>query len=289
MPVSPPIPKHPPLRALRAFESAGRLGSFAAAASELGVTAGAVTALIKGLETDLGAPLFERQAKGVRLTPLGADALSAFTAAFDAMGTAARALWASAAPRDVHIATLPAIAQLWLSPRLPGLRSANPEIAVSITAMEAPPNLKRAPYDLCLFFTDGPGQIIAEDVIFPVCAPSLAARLTALSDLTRVPCLSDSAWLSDWRQWLDQAAPGHRLNPSGPVFSLYALAVEEAVNGAGVLIGHGALVENHMARGDLVAPSPQSVTVRPPLRLWSARPLERQSAAARVADWLSSA
>ena len=284
MPVAPPRPKAPPLTALRAFEAAARLGSFAAAADELGVTPGAVTAHVKALEADIGALLFDRHPRGVRLTALGAAALPKFTSAFDALGQAVQSLWASAAPRVVHMATLPALAQLWLSPRLPALRAAAPEIAISITAMEAPPNLKRAPYDLSLFYSDGPGTVLEPDVIFPVCAPSLAARLTSPADLANLPCLSDAVWAQDWDHWL--ASVGATIVPRGPVFSLYALAVEEAVNGAGVLIGHSTLVASHLARGTLVAPFAQQVTLPRPLRLWSARPLAQASAAARVARWL---
>ena len=40
----------PPLNALRAFEAAARLGSFKAAADELGVTHGAVSQQVRGLE-----------------------------------------------------------------------------------------------------------------------------------------------------------------------------------------------------------------------------------------------
>jgi LysR family glycine cleavage system transcriptional activator len=43
MPVKPPRPRLPSLKALRAFEAAARCGSFAKAADELGVTSGAVT------------------------------------------------------------------------------------------------------------------------------------------------------------------------------------------------------------------------------------------------------
>ena len=76
------------MTALRAFEAAARLGGFAAAATELGVTPGAVTAHVKALEDRLGAALFARDAKGVQLTPLGARVLPEFTAAFDALGLA---------------------------------------------------------------------------------------------------------------------------------------------------------------------------------------------------------
>ena len=143
MAVSPPRPKDLPLTALRAFEAAARLGGFSAAAPQLGVTPGAITAHVKTLETALGAALFDRTTRGVRLTALGRRVLPEFVAAFDALGAAVQTLRREAAPRTVHIATLPSIAQLWLSPRLPALRAAAPEIAISITAMETPPNLKR--------------------------------------------------------------------------------------------------------------------------------------------------
>lgn len=284
MPVTPPRPKDLPLTALRAFEAAARLGSFALAAVELGVTAGAITAHVKTLEAALGATLFQRTPRGVRLTALGQTALPVFTEAFDALGQAVQSLRSAAAPRTVHIATLPAIAQLWLSPRLPALRAAAPDIEISITALEHPPNLKRTPYDLSLFYGTDPQGALAPDVIFPVCAPALAPRLKHPADLATVPCLSDAVWSDDWAHWL--GAAGETFVPRGPVFSLYALAVEETVNGAGVLVGHADLVAGHLKRGTLVAPFALGVTLPRHLRLWSERPLPAGSAARRTADWL---
>lgn len=285
MPVAPPPLTRLPLNALRAFEAAARTGAFTLAAAELGVTPGAVTAHVKALEDRLGAALFERQARGVRLTALGLAAVEELTGAFDALAGAEARLRALALPREVHIATLPAIAQLWLSPRLPALRAAAPEISVSITALEAPPNLKRSLHDLSLFPAESGGRLAAADELFPVCSPALAARLGRVEDLAHVPCLSDTAWDRDWEVWLQ--AVGVRVAVRGPVFSLYALAVEEAVNGAGVLMGHGPLVAGHLARGVLVAPFPQRVLLAGGLRLWAARPLVKGSAGARVADFLA--
>ncbi|WP_374370623.1 LysR family transcriptional regulator [Tabrizicola sp.] len=285
MPVAPPPLTRLPLNALRAFEAAARTGAFTLAAAELGVTPGAVTAHVKALEERLGAPLFERQARGVRLTALGLAAVEELTGAFDALAGAEAWLRALALPQEVHIATLPAIAQLWLSPRLPALRAAAPEISVSITALEAPPNLKRSLHDLSLFPAEAGGRLVAEDSLFPVCSPALAARLGRVEDLGAVPCLSDTAWDRDWEIWLQ--AVGVEVAVRGPAFSLYALAVEEAVNGAGVLIGHGPLVAGHLERGTLVAPFSQRVSLAAGLRLWSARPLAKGSAVARVADFLA--
>jgi DNA-binding transcriptional LysR family regulator len=285
MAVSPPPPQRLPLNALRAFEAAARLGGFTAAAAELGVSPGAVTAHVKALEASLGASLFLRQSKGVRLTALGAEAARRFTEAFDMMTNAESVLRGKAAPQVVHIATLPAIAQLWLSPRLPVLRAAAPEILVSITAMEHPPNLKRSPHDLSLFPAESGGRLVAADEIFPVCSPLFAGRIGDVQDLRSVPCLMDSTWADDWKLWLD--ANGMQMAVQGPMFSLYALAVEEAVNGAGVLIGHGPLVAGLLAKGALIAPFSQRVSLQRGFRLWSARPMPKGSAVARVAAFLA--
>jgi LysR family glycine cleavage system transcriptional activator len=244
-----------------------------------------VTAHVKALEDRLGADLFERAPKGVRLTALGLEAVGMFTEAFDLLTKAEAVLRERAAPQVVHVATLPAIAQLWLSPRLPALRAAAPEISVSITALEAPPNLKRSLHDLSLFPAESGGVLVARDELFPVCSPTLAARLRRVEDLGLVPCLSDSAWDGDWDDWL--RAVGAKVAVRGPVFSLYALAVEEAVNGAGVLMGHGPLVAGHLERGTLIAPFPQRVSLPAGLRLWSARPMAKGSAVARVAAFLA--
>jgi LysR family glycine cleavage system transcriptional activator len=286
MAVQPPRPRDIKLTALRAFEAAGRLGGFSAAASELGVTPGAITAHIKSLEDQIGARLFERTHASVELSALGERVLVSFTEAFDGLGAAVHNLRSETAPHAVHIATLPAIAQLWLSPRLPALRVVEPDISISITAMEAPPNLKRSPHDLCLFYSDEAEGQLAGDSIFPVCSPSVAAGLKSPEDLRHVTCLTDTAWADDWDKWSAIAMPGVAFKPRGPVFSLYTLAVEETVNGAGVLIGHLSLVTALLERGDLVEPFSTRIELARKLRLWSARKIRPNSPVWRVSRWL---
>lgn len=285
MAVSPPRPKDLPLTALRAFEAAARLGGFSAAAQELGVTPGAVTAQIKALEAKIGIPLFERTARGVRLTAAGQRSCLALTAAFDRL-QAAMADLRSTGPSVVHVAALPSLAQFWLSPRLPELRADLPGLSVSVTALERPPDAKRHPYDLYLFYGKEPTEVLAPDVIFPVCSPKLRSRLKEPADLINVPVVSDSTWTGDWSAWAEIAMPGVSFVPRGTVYSLYALAVDEAVQGAGVLMGHSALVDRHLARGDLVEPFALRVALPQALRLWPARRGRRSDPARRVARWL---
>ncbi|MGA4992987.1 LysR family transcriptional regulator [Nonomuraea bangladeshensis] len=57
---------------LRLFDEVARSGSFTAAAELLGYTQSAVSRRVAALERAAGGPLFERLARGVRLTPAGA-------------------------------------------------------------------------------------------------------------------------------------------------------------------------------------------------------------------------
>ena len=287
MSVAPPRPKDMSLVALRALEASVRLGGFVTAGLELGITAGAVSAHIKTLEAQLGAELFTRTARGVAPTPLALAQLASLSAAFDSLGMAAAQLRQAAAPEVVHIATLPALAQLWLSPLLPELRRAEPMIRLSITALEQPVNLKRTPFDLNLFYSDRDGQAVSHDEIFPVCAPQLAAQIQRVEDLADLPCLSDTTWGDDWATWLSAVAPEAAITPRGPTYSLYALGVEEAINGGGMLMGHRALVARPMAEGRLVEPFARRVALRKGLHLWSSGALAPKSAAAKTARWLA--
>ena len=274
MSVAPPRPKGPPLNALRAFEAAARLSSFSQAANELCVTPGAIAQQVKSLEDWAGAPLFDRHAQGVRLTPLGRAVAPGLGDTFDKLAETAHLLRRIAAPYEIRIATLPSIAQLWLSPRLPAIRRASPGLSISVTAMERPPNLMREPFDLAIFFETGPvarqseateTQILAPDSLFPVCAPEIAARLVTPRNLNRETLLHDVTWRDDWAIWLAAERLSGIAATSGPAYSLYSLALEEAIHGAGVLIGHAPLVAPALASGALVAPFARRVTTPAPL------------------------
>ena len=279
--LTPPRPSAPPLNALRAFESAARLGGFKAAAAELSVTPGAVAQHIKALEHWVGAPLFERMSHGVRLTDLGADVIGDFSYAFDRLGQAVIKLREGAGPRAIRVAVLPSIAQLWLSSRLPDIRAIDPDTTISITALDHPPNLAREPYDLSIFFRE-PGEFehgveVCRDAIFPVCAPSMAASLGEPGDLAGLLFLHDVSMTDDWRQWLDYAVPEQHVNTSGPTFSLYSLALQEVENGAGIIIGHEPLVRASLRKGSLVAPFPERLVISRRLVIETPAPVRETS------------
>lgn len=264
MAVKPPRPRGPHLNAMRCFETAARLGGFAAAAEELSVTSGAVSQQVKSLEDWIGAALFERRSQGVALTALGDQVAGEFSLAFDALGGALHNLRVNVPDAPINVAALPAIAQLWLSPRLQEVRARFPELSLSITALEQSPNLAREVFDVSLFFgvpTGATNQIVlAEDEIFPVCTPDMAKSIHSVETLLRYPLILDSTWGHDWSDWLAHVKHPNSNVSTSANFSLYSLALEATRSGAGVMMGHACLVEKDLEQGTLVAPLKMSVT-----------------------------
>lgn len=82
----------PALNTLRAFEAAARHLSFKVAASEIGVTAGAVSQQVKKLESSLGVALFRRLPHGLLLTEEGETYLPRITRVFEDLTEATEAI-----------------------------------------------------------------------------------------------------------------------------------------------------------------------------------------------------
>jgi LysR family transcriptional regulator, glycine cleavage system transcriptional activator len=102
-----------PLSALRAFEAAARTGSFRTAGEDLSLTPSAVSHAIRGLEQTLGAALFLREGRSVRLTGDGRTLMRHVERGFgelqlgigSVLAQAPRLLRVHSAPRAVCVLT----------------------------------------------------------------------------------------------------------------------------------------------------------------------------------------
>lgn len=263
MHLSPPRATTAPLNALRAFEAAGRHGSFQRAAEELCVTPGAVAQQIKKLESWAGVLLFERHPQGVTLTPLARRLMPELRAGLEALCTVSQALRLGGARAEIRIAALPAIAQLWLSQRLSDLQRNVPEADIAIHALDVPPLLNRGDFDLAIYpenmltESHGPGEVLAGNRLVPVAAPGVADRVRRPEDLKSATLIHDLAWRGDWTAWLKAQGIDHPAPERGPTHSLYSMAVERCIAGDGILIGHTALIGHHLESGALKAVFPE--------------------------------
>jgi LysR family glycine cleavage system transcriptional activator len=145
----------PPLNAVRAFEAAGRHGSFLLAAHELRVTAGAISHQVKTLEHFLGVRLFHRLHRGIVLTDAGANYLAGSRDGLDRLATATEQLAVGSRTRTLRITALPAFAEIWLVPRLQRFQDQHQDIDVRLAADAEIVDFVTRDYDIGLRYTDG--------------------------------------------------------------------------------------------------------------------------------------
>jgi len=120
------------LRALEYFVAAAQEQSFSAAARRLEVSIPAVAKLIAALERDLGARLFTRSSRGLRLTADGESYLEHCEPLLGQLALADAAV-ASSRPRGTLVVGAPAmVAQHCLLPALPSFHARYPEVQIDI-------------------------------------------------------------------------------------------------------------------------------------------------------------
>ncbi len=250
------------LNGIKAFEAAARSGSFAAAGSELNVSAAAISRMVNLLEQRLGIALFERKANRLVLTAAGRAYQNGLTPIFDALESLTAQVTTPASVRVLTIGVGLTFAMRWLIPRLTDFRSEEPEIDVRFTTGGA-----AVPFgddwNCGIKLGDGewPG-LVAEPLfaadLLPVCAPRLASALKRPSDLKGPSLLRVAHSPDDWPLWL-KAAGAARTTARGTDFGYYGLALQAAADGLGVAMGIRPYIDDDLAAGRLVAPYTLSV------------------------------
>jgi LysR family glycine cleavage system transcriptional activator len=122
----------PPLNWLRAFEASARHMSFAKAAADLNLTSTAVSHQVRSLERQLGHALFERLARGLRLTEMGAAYLPDVRRSFENLSASTTKLFGQSGMSSITLRAPVSFVSLWLAPRLPGFQAQYPGIEILI-------------------------------------------------------------------------------------------------------------------------------------------------------------
>jgi len=252
----------PPLKPLRAFEAAARHLSFTQAAAELNVTQAAISHQIKQLEEALGAPLFRRMNRALKLTEEGEAFLPAVAQALETVASAAERIRTPQKAGPLTVSVLPSFASTWLVPRLSRFRQREPEIDIRLSADYELADFDRDDIDVAIRWGKGdyPGlsaERFMTEELFPVCSPRLAVEgphpLKTPADLKHHTLLHDDV-LTDWRVWL-LAAGVEDVDPDkGPSFNYSDLVLQAAIDGQGVALGRSSLAHDALGRGQLVRP-----------------------------------
>ena len=254
-----PATKLPPLNAVRVFEAAGRLGAFAAAADELGVTPSAVSHQVAALERHLGVKLFTRNGRRVALSSAGEAYLRQVGDCFDRLGEATARLQSGGAPSGLTVLCAPSFASKWLLPRIGDFTSRHPEWQVRIVATTQRSLAGEADAGIFYGRPDDPGLVavpIVRERLMPLCSPVLMERGPSLArpaDITG-HVLIEANNRRVWRNWLDMHGVGE-----GDVRTMLSVerslfAIDAAVRGLGVILESDFLAAEELADGRLVAP-----------------------------------
>lgn len=247
----------PPLSTVRPFEAAARHLSVTRAAAELHVTPGAVSQQLRNLEAFLGCALFERQPRGLALTPAGASYREACQSALATLGRATDRLLASEST-VVVISCTSTFAMQWLLPRLPSWQAGQPGFELRISTSNRLVDLHRESVHFAVRhgLGDYPGlqaDRLLDDELVPVCAPRLLApRKTAGARDLRGPLLLHDEHREDWRMWLAAAQREDVDWREGPVFTDSNGAVEAALSAKGFALVRRSLVAAELADGRLL-------------------------------------
>ncbi|MFG6666106.1 LysR substrate-binding domain-containing protein [Halomonas sp. HNIBRBA4712] len=257
-----------PLNALRAFAEAAEQQSFKRAAQTLGVSPGAVSRQVKLLEARLNTPLFERHARGVVVNEAGKLLATEVQAGLSRMVQGVEKITRRESNHfELVISAPPSFLQLWLLPRLPQFEASERSIHISLDADARltppmwPPN--RARLSLRYGQPPWPGvesHALFEDRLFPVCAPALLERqhLESPEDLLTQTLLAvdweTTSRVPDWADWFEQALGASQRLPRQRRYSLYSMALDQAIAGQGVVLASYPLIADRLASGVLVRP-----------------------------------
>ncbi len=274
----------PPLTAIRVFEAAARHGSFTHAASELGLTQAAVSYQIKLLEDRVGQPLFQRRARGVSLTPVGAALAERAGVALEIL----RAAFAEArdeVEETLEISTLATFATHVLAPRLDTFQRAHPAFSTRISIDHRLVDLQAGEATLAVRAGKGKWPGIRADYLMPsnyspMISPAFIdrhGRPERPADLLGLPLIDPDD--PGWAGWF--ALAGLKAPDPGRGFSLLGtqLLTEQATRaGQGVGLLTPIYYREALRRGDLIQPFDLIWT--DDIAIWLAYPERRRNAPA---------
>jgi len=256
--------KIPPLQALVCFDAAARHESYTRAAQELSLTQSAVSRQIGALESFLGVALFRRTRHGVALTPSGTRYARQTALRLESMERdTLDAMADQGSGGSLALAAVPTFATRWLLPRLPGFAQLQPDAVVHIETRTRPFLFADGEFDAALY-AGTPAQVanwagtralllMPEDVV-PVCSPRLLPRGKPVTPaaIAQMPLLQQSTRPDGWRQWFDAQQVDAPRARTGPRYELFSMLATAAAHGLGVALIPTMLVDDEIARGELV-------------------------------------
>lgn len=287
----------PYLKAIQVFDVVARAGNLTQAAASLAITQSAISYHLQILEAKIGAKLFERTSRGVRLTESGEKLVPFVREGLRAIETGLALVTPAPTRPVVRVAVLPMFASRWLAPRLVDFWNKHPKIELSFShendAYAAATDRSEVADIAVQWGTGGWPRVdslrLLEAPLVAACSPELLKKspLRAAGDLKRHTLLHVDDH-NMWRQWLvaidfpDAETIGRR----GLMMSDRHFQLSATLNAVGVSLFIRSFIQEELRQGTLVSPLPMEV--RTDYAYYLVRPKGRKlsAAAAQFHDWI---
>lgn len=288
----------PRLDYLLTFEVAAELESFAAAAKELNVSESAISRKIRLLELHFNCALFVRGHRSVQLTDHGRKLLNGVAPALRTLERASEEMLTERQRSTVRMSATNSVSSLWLMPRLRKFQQSNRNITISLFSSDRDNECLAEHFDLTILRGEGrwPGYTAEKlfgETVFPVCAPGYQEGQPPLNAVADLPAQSlievsnnHTEWLN-WKTWLAEKGIDQARVRLSTFVNTYPLAIQAAVDGLGIALGWGHLVDRHIQAGTLVRPlGPEHVRTQSGYYLLRRKGEASHAEADVVAQWL---
>lgn len=254
----------PPLATLVAFEAAFRHRNFTRAADELFQSQTTVSRRVRELEADLGVTLFERHRYDVTPTRHAEELASSVRLALSELAaTADRLRREATGDQALTILSSLALTTAMVVPAVSEFQFAHPDVDVRVVSACEPIETTREQFDLAVQYGPSDSErfdvhFIADEAVFPVCAPSYAAGLTdqlSLDALARLPLVDviydDPTWVT-WAGFFAAFDAGVEFGTAKLTMSSYHATLDVAERGDGIALGWERSVRSRLDAGTLV-------------------------------------
>tara|TARA_B100001175_G_scaffold317905_1_gene337411 strand:+ start:266 stop:1198 length:933 start_codon:yes stop_codon:yes gene_type:complete len=249
-----------PLTALRTFEAAARLLSFKDAADELHVSATTVSNQIRKLEKDWDCKLFIRKTRSVVLTDTGRSLSTVVSKSF---GQIRREIEThiSDTKRALKVAIGPIFGR-WIIPKINGFQKRYPEIDLIIENSPRITNAEMMTSDIQIDWGEPDSwfglesTFLMEVTYSPVLSPKILKNIEfpkTSEDLINLTLIHQYDY-SEWAAWMRLNGSSELDVESGIIIVDSNVALQAAIDGAGVALGSFPFVAPELASGILVKP-----------------------------------
>ena len=263
-----------------------------------GMTQAAVSYAIRGLEDQLGVPLFHRVHRAVELTEAGEKFHADVSVGLSRIQKSAEEIRAKGRETNVTLAASTAFASMWMLPRLNRMREDLPEIDLRIQTSVRDLDLEEDPIPLGIRGGDPShwpryhAAQLAEEVVNAVATPAYIEEhglpetaadlqrhnLIHLEEPVRRAC--------DWTEWFASAGLTYPKQARRLTINDYVLVIQAVLAGEGVALGWEHLINPQIRSGALMPVAGHVLKTGLAFYVVWPRSRELNAQAKRVRDWL---